>query len=192
VTGAHFHPVDQFQVFFPSPGAWYQRSQISTILLHYADAYTTYGPFGTSDHGFSFFTLRARSTVENHFMPGSRDRMIRHSGRNIHVAVDRKIGKEQSENSFLVTKVIESDSDELAAYFVTAGAGARVTSPEADNHGGVYYCLLNGSVIDGQSCKQGKALAWRHPGETPIELQAGEGGFEALVLQFPVQSSEGG
>lgn len=54
----HFHPVDQFQVFF---GAG------STELL--------------------FFTLRAKATSEHHPMPGSRDKMLRKPGRSLHARV---------------------------------------------------------------------------------------------------------
>ena len=43
-TAAHFHSTDQFQIFFPAEGAYYQRTEIRSPLLHYSDAYTTYGP----------------------------------------------------------------------------------------------------------------------------------------------------
>src|SRR5688572_7260376 len=33
VARPHFHPTDQFQVFLPSPGAWYQRHPITAPTL---------------------------------------------------------------------------------------------------------------------------------------------------------------
>src|SRR5436189_5271805 len=49
IVHPHFHNVDQFQLFFESPHASYQRTAISSILVHYADAFTTYGPFKPGD-----------------------------------------------------------------------------------------------------------------------------------------------
>src|SRR5262245_15707940 len=60
--GAHFHPVDQFQIFYGSDGSWFKNQEITSgeIMLHYADAYVTYGPFGTKGpEPLEFFTLRA-------------------------------------------------------------------------------------------------------------------------------------
>src|SRR5215467_525480 len=42
---AHFHDVNQFQVFFGSPGATFGRHAIPELMVHYAAAGTLYGPF---------------------------------------------------------------------------------------------------------------------------------------------------
>jgi hypothetical protein len=67
-VGAHFHDVSQFQIFFPNTGGWFGRQRINTYLVHYADAYTSYGPFGTNGEYLTFWTLRPRPATTTAFM----------------------------------------------------------------------------------------------------------------------------
>ena len=85
---AHFHEVDQFQVFFGGAGATYQRHEVPWAMLHYADAYTTYGPFQAGGSTLRFFTLRARPTLGTHYMPESRDKLVRRGRRTLHLALE--------------------------------------------------------------------------------------------------------
>ncbi|HEX9506417.1 MAG TPA: hypothetical protein VGA62_10480, partial [Acidimicrobiia bacterium] len=57
-------PMNQFQVFFPAPGAWYKRRSLHSVLVHYVDAFVTYGPFGSADQPLEFYTLRAEASVQ--------------------------------------------------------------------------------------------------------------------------------
>src|SRR5271154_6867468 len=54
----HFHHENQFQVFFGSRGATFQRRAIPRLLLHYSEAGTAYGPISSGDETLNFFTLR--------------------------------------------------------------------------------------------------------------------------------------
>src|SRR5256885_10627137 len=70
---AHFHKVDQFQVFFGTPGATFKRHEISPLMVHYTDAYSTYGPFRASaDVPLRLTTIRAESSIFGAVMPGPR------------------------------------------------------------------------------------------------------------------------
>jgi hypothetical protein len=90
---AHFHSTDQFQVFFPSAGAWYQRQRIETPLLHYADAYLVYGPFGSGSEPLCFFTLCPVASTITGYMPGARDKLIRRGRRHVKVDLAPRLGQ---------------------------------------------------------------------------------------------------
>src|SRR4051794_15043347 len=73
---AHFHASDQFQVFFPAePGSVFQRTPMEKVFVHYADAYTVYGPFSSGQGGLEFFTLRAHGSDVTAYMPESREQL---------------------------------------------------------------------------------------------------------------------
>src|SRR4051812_8766458 len=85
---AHFHRVDQFQLLFGAQGSWYQRTKWQGVLVHYADAYTTYGPFGAEAAPMDFFTLRARADGYVGYMPGARQDLVRRGRRNLHATIE--------------------------------------------------------------------------------------------------------
>ena len=96
-TPAHFHSVDQFQVFFGAPGARYQRHQIPAVELHYADAFVTYGPFFTGEERMKFFTLRPCQGQFKGEMPSERHKLhyrgrrsVRRSCAALHHATDQR------------------------------------------------------------------------------------------------------
>ena len=71
---AHFHRIDQFQVFFGTEGARFQRKPIPSVFVHYADAFRTYGPFSAAaDASLLYATIRAESDNYGGVMPGARD-----------------------------------------------------------------------------------------------------------------------
>src|ERR1700704_4591078 len=70
---AHFHLVDQFQVMVSGTG-WLGKSRIADTLVHYTNAYTTYGPIITEQDAVEYFTLRnAWDITGAHKMPDSRN-----------------------------------------------------------------------------------------------------------------------
>lgn len=187
-TAAHFHTVDQFQLFFPSTGSWYQRHDVDSLMLHYVDAYVTYGPFGSRDHAFDFYTLRAQSSVDVAFMPRERQKLLRRGRRNEHISLKDKLGTVVDPKSHQIRPVLGPHNDGLAAYLLVAGANASVVPPLSRPNGGQYYCLLSGSIVMAGARYDARSVAW-HDGDTAPNLHAADGGFEMLLLQFPTHSA---
>ena len=69
---AHFHDTNQFQIFFGNEGSTFQRHEIGPLLLHYTDAYTTYGPFGAGEAPLHMFTLRQQFATGEYHLPDHR------------------------------------------------------------------------------------------------------------------------
>ena len=190
VSGAHFHPTDQFQIFFPSDGAWYRKQDVSRVMVHYADAYMTYGPFGTrGDESLRFYTLRAASTVITAFVPQDREKLIRRGRRNYSVLLDESVMPALPvAGEIAVSTLISPEPDGLAAYLVSAGQAARVDAifDLPAESVGQYYCVVDGSVwTDGRQFAV-RALGWRGLDVAPPSLTADEhAGSRLLVLQMP-------
>ena len=55
-----------------------------TVMIHYADAYSTYGPFSSGDGELDYFTLRAVGDPVTAYMPGSRHLRAPSRGRHFH------------------------------------------------------------------------------------------------------------
>jgi hypothetical protein len=54
---AHFHHNNQFQIFIEGKGKIGPRT-VGPVVVHYAGAYTGYGPLVASPEGLKYFTLR--------------------------------------------------------------------------------------------------------------------------------------
>jgi len=184
-TGAHFHSCDQFQAFFPSAGAWYKKRPVSDIVVHYVDAYTTYGPFGTADEPMAFYTLRAQPSSITGFMPAARDRRVK-GGKRRNITADAGLARAQATAGMLEFEVIRPQADGLAATLTVLAGGSRgqlaACAPPSAGH---FVCVVEGDVTVGDRSYGYQSLGWRPAGEPPAEVTAGTRGCALLTLQFP-------
>jgi hypothetical protein len=189
-TTAHFHSVDQFQVFFGAPGSRYQRHEIPAVELHYADAFVTYGPFSAGAERIQFFTLRPRQGQFKGNMPGERHKLRYQGRRGMHVDLEPLLAESLPARQAIATDVIAPDADGLAARVVVAGPGAAVGLGQPHSHGGVYVCVLSGSIESGGRSFGRLALGWEDRGaeagcEPGDDAMAGAGGAAVLVMSYP-------
>ncbi|MGE3621219.1 MAG: hypothetical protein AB7L84_12230 [Acidimicrobiia bacterium] len=192
--GAHFHDVDQFQVFLPAPGAYYQRTPLDAPMVHYADRYTTYGPFGSGEPGFAFLTLRRHAAAVTAFMPRSRDLLAGRPGRNRHVRVagrDRAPADGPAGHGVEVEALFGPDPDRMAASVVTIEAGATASLAEDEGSDGRYLLVLDGTAETAEGRRLGPlSLGWSDPGGAPVVLRGGADGARVVVMQFPGRAEE--
>jgi hypothetical protein len=183
---AHFHRVDQYQVFFGAPGALFQRTEIpaGTVLVQYADAYSTYGPFSCAEKGLDFFTLRAFGDNFTAYMPGSRHllsrrrRRIRQSG----LEAERHLSLKPGE----VRHVAVFDAaDGVLCCLLVGGPEAMCEGPSPALGGGQYICIIGGEAVDGEDSFGAKSIRWVSQDTEQVVVNAGPVGVSALVMQFP-------
>ena len=55
--GAHFHQAAEFQVVVSGDGT-FGKHEVGAVSVHYAGAYTPYGPLTAGPHGLGYMTLR--------------------------------------------------------------------------------------------------------------------------------------
>ena len=189
-VAAHFHPVDQFQLYLGSEGAWYQRSGVGGCVLHYTDAYATYGPFGTKgpESQFEYVTLRAQSTDISGWMPEDRAMMPRRGQRNYLIPIEEVPVHKAESSDTKWDAILRPEEDGLAVYRGVVANSMRVVVPEVSprSAGQFYYVLAGGIRVDDKTKFPATSLIWQQPGDYFPELVAdGFSGCDMLVMHFP-------
>jgi hypothetical protein len=193
----HFHEVDQFQVFVSGAGSLGRDKEAAQPLsVHYADHHTGYGPINAGPQGYSYFTLRAQSDPGAHYLhkPGYRE-ALKPSRKRHGVAAGITLSTEpilMDRKEASVERLLQDldGSDGLGVSLIRMGPGMSHAGPDPRATGGQYYLVLNG----GLELEIGGYSAWStvfvSRDDAPLALKAGPKGLEALLLQFPRNSSE--
>lgn len=186
VIPAHFHGIDQFQVVVRGD-AMLGKHPLKPVSVHFAAAYTGYGPIEAGDDGVFYFTLRAQSEPGAFFFPEGRQFQKPGPKRNITEAVDlhsaqADMAKRQGET---LTPIIPQEAGALAAWVLRLGPGAAFKGPDPASGGGQYYVVMTGALERAGATYDKWSCLFVEPPEPPLTLAAGADGLEALVLQFP-------
>ncbi len=189
VLEAHFHPVDQFQILLGRNGSRYQRQEIPPLMLHYADAYSTYGPLSGEQEPLRFFTLRAEPTTVTAFMPADRA-LLRHRGRrNRHLDPTEHLKEQLVAGAAAVTPLFARESDGLEALLLSGVARATMAIPSTTGVSGQYLYVADGALeIDGRHYGV-ESLGWIGSGEPGVTVTAGEGGARCILTRFPLPAT---
>jgi hypothetical protein len=115
-------------------------------------------------------------------MPGSKQFMLKHAGRNI---ARRLPPTDLLERGAEQEALIERHEDGLAAYRVHVGPGESIPGPNGHGGGGQFYILCDGRLIHEGRELDPFSLAWVGPEEPPPTLAASARGAHVLVVQFP-------
>ena len=191
---AHFHEADQFQVVVAGDGT-IGREQVGQIALHYASAYTTYGPILAGAGGLSYFTLRNGFEFKAWHMPESREHLSLARRRPPRVGMGRFDFAEVMQaapaaGSVRERAVMPMAPDGLAAWLYVAGAGAMVAGHDPLLGRGQHWLVLSGSFADGP-LQGGPKLScgFLRPDEAALRARAGAEGVVALVMQYPLHDA---
>jgi hypothetical protein len=188
---AHFHKVDQFQVFFGDPGARFARRQISPLTIHYTDAYSTYGPFNAApDKPLLYATIRALSANYGGVMPGARDQLLYRGRRHFALPVEGWQVETLPESGDIESVVVSPrDVDGLAVALWRLGPGAEKETALVEGTSGRSYLVAAGDLtFEGQSFTS-RTLGWSEPDGDPFVIAAGHRGCSVLVMDFPFPST---
>lgn len=183
---AHFHHNNQFQIFIEGEGKIGARTA-QPVTVHYADAYTAYGPITAGDDGIKYFTLRSRyeeggvyvSNAEGKWPAGPR----RHATSKP-VAM-REIGElrclETVERSVLVPRsdeglLVESLSLPPAVPLPTVEMGSAV---------GQFHFVLRGALRAGDILLAENESMFVSADESRPAMKAGPDGLQLLILAMP-------
>ena len=187
VLRTHFHAVDQFQVMYNGSGTL-GKHPVGPGAVHFARAYTPYGPIAYSDKGLGFITLRAHRDPGAQFLPERREALDEVAHRTPwQITVTPDFDFSPGERG-IAMKALEGMTDHagLAGWSVRMKPGAKGYAPDPSKGDGQYILVMKGSVL--HECKEKKDLAivWVPKDNGPFELAAGPEGMEGLVLNFPV------
>jgi hypothetical protein len=180
--GAHFHEVDQFQVVVGGAGTL-GREPVRRGVLHYADAYTSYGPIRTDPAvGLEYVTLRLAPTTGINPMPQEREKRRAAGGGGEHFTCALDAAAEPSTRA----RELAGTRGGARALALRLPAGA---APEADGlpaTGRGYAVVLAGALRDGErELPTGSVVALERPAELTALVADGLTGAEVAVCLFP-------
>jgi hypothetical protein len=190
--GAHFHRIDQFQVFFGNDGARFQRKPIPSVFVHYADAFATYGPFSAAPEApLLYATIRARSDNYGGVMPGARGERPYLGRRHLSAGVDGwEAAGRPADGAIRTVEIFRPAADGLTASLVHLGAGAAWTSPDARITSGRALCVLDGELQADEVSYGPRSIGWQARTDPALWVRAGAAGCALLMLDFPWPASE--
>ncbi len=169
VVGAHYHQADQFQVMVAGNGRLGTHG-VAAAAVHFAGAWSPYGPLVAGDEGLQYFTLRNGWDPGARYMEFPDNRAARRSVPRRH---REKVGE------------IASTADGLWARRYHIAAGESVAGPNPADGGGQFWLVLSGSLRHDGKTVPPRSCVFVHPEEPSLTVVAGAGGLDAMAMQFP-------
>jgi len=186
VAPSHFHQADQFQVVLAGEGRL-GTHDIAPVAVHFAAAWSPYGPLVAGAAGLHYFTLRngwdpgARYMSEDRALlrtvPGRRHREA--------VAAPRPASTGVIDTVASCETCLPSSPDGLAALRYVLPPGASASGPDPDDGNGQYWVVIAGSLLQDGIELAPRSCVFVAPDEPAFTAVAGAQGLEVLALQFP-------
>jgi hypothetical protein len=190
ILAPHFHTQNQFQVVMAGGGRL-GAHEVRHGCVHYAGAYTGYGPVVAGPEGLSYFTVRAVHETGANFMETSRDKMIR--GPKRHVQGPPLDPSSEVELARLtqprVTHLIAPQPDRLEACVWYLPPGSRVEAP-VPAPCGQFQLAMAGSMRHHDAWLTGWESRYVAAAEPAGLLEAGPQGLQVLLLQMPARARD--
>lgn len=180
----HFHMQNQFQVIKDGCGTLGAHA-VGPGSVHYAGAFTGYGPLVAGPDGLGYFTIRAVHESGANFLPATRDRLRRgpkrHAQGPLHAPLEA--GALRWLGSTRKVQLI-APLDDLEAFALQLPPFSSVEAGEARGSG-QFQLVLAGTL----QTPQGSLDAWESrflaPDEDTGRCSAGASGLHLLVLKMP-------
>lgn len=181
VIPPHFHQANQFQVIVAGSGRL-GRHEVRPLSVHYAGAYTPYGPICSGAEGLHYFTIRDGYDPGARFMPGARAELP--PGRRRQIVGELSPGA-ASPARLEEVALLDPEADGLAAWSVRMPAGAEWTSPAADPGGRQIVLLVRGQAQCAERALKPFSCISLAPQEAAPSIRAAAQGADLLMLRFP-------
>src|SRR5260221_10135836 len=151
VLDVHFHRENQFQLFVKGEGS-IGPHVIRPITVHYAGAFTGYGPLAAGPAGVSYFTIRPVYDTGAFYLPHARGDLLKGPKRNLHSApvapLDAKAlhGLHAPE----LIDLIPLQPDHIAARLLRLPPRASHVDLASRGSGGQFLLVVTGSIAYGE------------------------------------------
>jgi hypothetical protein len=182
----HFHHNNEFQIFIEGEGKLGAR-KVTPVTVHYAGAYTAYGPIVAGPEGLKYFTLRTVhesgailvANSEGKWPAGPR----RHAtGKPLQI---RAMDELELLSEAKATTVLARADDGLEATSLELPPNARVAPIHIGGGEGVFVLMLAGSLVSPDCVLNQRESLYVTEDEGFPTLLAGERGAHLLTLIPP-------
>lgn len=181
--GAHFHEVDQFQIFVRGEGKL-GRHDVDPVSVHFARAYTTYGPIESRGDGLSWMTLRPHRDLGAKMIDKYRDELVQKHKDRAPWQTTKRAAFQPAASAGDLVDIIAGERG-LAARALTLAPGGTLTAPNPADSPCQYILVTRGSLVHAGQEKRSPAVVHVTPADGPYTIVAGPQGLECLVLNFP-------
>lgn len=189
VLASHFHANNQFQVVQRGGGTLGPHA-VGPGSVHYAGAFTGYGPLVAGPEGLSYFTIRAAFETGATFLPVARDRLRRGPKQHAQGPVHAPLGVDALRALQKQARVqLIAPEGELEAYALQLPPAARLTA-DAPSGAGQFQMVLSGALVAPGHVLHAWESRYLSPGEDAGGCRAGDGGLHLLVLRMPQRAAE--
>lgn len=183
---SHFHQTNQFQLFVEGSGT-IGPHVIKPCMIHYAGAFTGYGPLVAGPRGIKYLTLRP--AWDSGFIPSTdRQRMLRGPKRHAESEIFAPLAARTADvagNESTVRPLIPTGPDGLGATLICLGADTPLRIVHAPGSRGQFIVVLQGSVQYGETELGLWESLYVHEDEPPLQLRAGAQGAEVVAMHMP-------
>ncbi|NYT61491.1 hypothetical protein H0A66_04045 [Alcaligenaceae bacterium] len=188
---AHFHLQNEFQLVVQGDGKFGSHS-VQAITVHYAGAYTGYGPIIAGAEGLSYFTIRSVFEQGAVMMPEGRGLMVRGPKRQLHsqpFPPASAAALAQRKDTEWVD-IFSPQPDHVAATRLLLPPDGTIIAPSNTGSSGQYIIPVAGSLWhDGREVTRWDPI-FVSADEPPLPLLAGAGGADVLCLRLAIQAPE--
>lgn len=190
VNPTHFHIQNQFQLFTRGSGTIGRSPKpLGPFVIHYAGAYTGYGPIVAGPEGVDYITMRAFRDPGAKFVPQQREALKigpkRHWASNPLELLDSGALAKLSVVETL--SVHGPDPDGLAVTQLRIPPRSHAEVEIAPAAAGMFIIVLQGAIVEegNELARLENLFISRHSAPHPVST--GEAPAEILVLHMPAQ-----
>lgn len=186
----HFHTQNQWQIFVGGHGRIGTHT-ITPITVHYAGAYSGYGPLISGQDGIQYFTLRPAFDAGAQLLPEKRPLLRPGPKRQASSASCTQLPESELRalEAPRADLLIARQTDEVEATLWRLPPDSAVTLPPPASGGQFLFVLTGQTSLLGQTLIPWES-AYRSADEGAVDLVAGVEGAEVLILQVPAKAQE--
>jgi hypothetical protein len=187
VLPPHFHRENEFQAVLLGSGT-FGNEAVRAFSLHYAGAYTPYGPITAGADGIGYMTMRARYDPGARTMPFALDE-LRAAGRapRDFVSEELPVALAPGATAPECVTVFEQQPDGLGAWLYKLPPGTAATGPDPAGGGGQFWVVLDGELRSGDGTSlPPRSCVFVSADEVAQRVEASAAPLALLAVQFPV------
>ena len=185
----HFHRENQFQLFVKGEGSIGPHA-IRPLTVHYAGAYTGYGPLAAGPEGVSYFTIRPVYDTGAFYLPQARGDMVRGAKRNLQSEPIAPLaqGALRALTKPDFVDIIALQPDRVAARLLRLPPHTTHVDLDPAGSGGQFAVVITGSIaLAGRELCE-LDMIFLSADEPALPIKARAEGAEVVLLQVPVKA----
>lgn len=183
----HFHLQNEFQVVVKGEGT-IGRHDVRPLSVHYAGAFTGYGPINAGPEGLWYFTLRPSMDKGARFLPESRDEMPKKAPKRHLLGGPVDTTDCSTRTEAVCEEVFPPQPDGIGGWIARLPPQGSIDAPALAGGLGRFYVVASGTATIGEGHREPLdlwATVFVTADEERVQIHAGPQGAEVLVLQFP-------